>query len=270
MSSNVNAKVLSSTRILVLASSPWDSVVQAGNLANYLLSFLDGSVLPPSGVTVVGDRGVYVEFSSPLPQDHFFLQVNPLVLLAGAVPFDSYLFKLEYFPRPLDVSVPLGAFTGEVAGGILGFPAGQVFFSPSLENPIVGSELQLDRTETCVDLVDAYVFPSPPDPNVFFLTGSFTPGVMNNSLFVLAGAHPTTYTEFSWGFGQLLGETLGSILDTPASGLLVEPLDPTKISLLNVSYWTLEGSGVEPNPFICADVSAPIGPGATTGPFLLA
>lgn len=275
---NLRGSVLSLSKIFLVASSPWEDASLAADPLLYSVTKKDGSAVGVTSASAVGprfsERGVYLHLRNPLSiGDVVFVSVDPSILLQGSVPVSPNPLFLRAEEQRRSISFGGGSFTGEAITPFLGAPAGQVFFSPSLESPVAtASTLEVDQVDTCVDLVDAYTFPPFLDPKVFFTYGigaSLDPGILGSSAFTLAGASPFRYNEAVFTLSPTEEDTLGALADGPALGLLVETFDPSQVALLNNSYWTLEGTGTEPQPFFCANTLAPIPPGATTGPFPL-
>jgi hypothetical protein len=159
------------------------------------------------------------------------------------------------------IQIAISSFSGEVSGGLLGQPLGQVFFSPALDVSAANSIIQVDEVSVCTRAYDVYTLPSIPDPNPLTTFGANQPyrTVLNR--------------EVLWASAARLGQARLDLADSqeetflpPVEGVctavLHEVFDQTKVALLNVDNWVLfDGVGTS---FICADNSAPVGPGATT------
>jgi hypothetical protein len=89
---------------------------------------------------------------------------------------------------------------------------------------------------------------------------TFTPSLLGVGSVLWAPA--SRLSEATFDFGYKNSDTIGGATSSRAIATLTEPMDPTKVSLLNNVYWTLfNGIG---HPFITAANLAPIGPGTTT------
>jgi len=162
------------------------------------------------------------------------------------------------------IVVKLCDFTGLAQGGLLGSAKGQVFFSPALSSAAANSTIQVDTVDTCVRAYDTYVFPTLPDPSLLF-TFPKNPGP-TTPVSTLGGAvlwaPPNRLAEASFALEWQNEDTFESATDSRAIATLEEPLDATRISLLNNSYWRLY-DGASPS-FITAANLTPIPPGPTT------
>lgn len=167
--------------------------------------------------------------------------------------------------RPMEVRIQ--DFSGEVSGGLLGQPLGQVFFSPSLDAAAPNSSIQVDSLAVCTRAFDVYTVPVPPDPP---LLATFAPNAPASTLggnttdaVLFAGFnHPNRLQEAQINLTDNPADTYGGAADGPADATLDEPLDPNFISLLNNPFWeTFGGSGAT---FITADNLAPIPPGSSS------
>lgn len=169
---------------------------------------------------------------------------------------------------PVRVSIPLSAFSGEVQGGILGNPKGQVFFSPSLLGPAPNSTIEVDAVSACVQAFDTYTIPpTPPVPSAApytyttFCTFGGTPCVTNDEHFVTwAPPHHLVETRSTLAYTNT--ETVQAAVDSRCLATLRAAYDPAKVSLTNETVPRVF-DGVNPN-FIVANNLAPIGPGPVT------
>lgn len=170
-------------------------------------------------------------------------------------------------------TIPLGALSGEVRQGLLGRPAGLVFFSPSLDFAVPNSEIQVDFVRACTLAYDEYHVPQPPDPPVLFTHGSSlwatpqpsglsTQAVLFGRFEKLTGVHVTLHQQ---------EHDVALLPDDPAvSGLLREAWDLTRVALLNTldlspptPRWGLFDAAGSVVPFITADNLSPIPVGAS-------
>ena len=159
-------------------------------------------------------------------------------------------------------TVGFNLFSGEVEGGLLGTPAGVIYFSPALDQAVDGSFIQVEEVSVCTRAYDVYTFPVPVDPIPLF---TFSP--------TLAVSQVGLNNTVVWGSPFRLGETRIDLHDHQSDTVplavdgrcvveVKEPWDPDYVALLNNPAWHLyDGT---PRTFICADNLAPIPPGPDT------
>jgi len=167
--------------------------------------------------------------------------------------------------RPMEVRIQ--DFSGEVSGGLLGEPFGQVFFSPSLDAAAPNSSIQVDSLAVCTRAFDVYTVPVPPDPPVLATWSPNAPvttlgGDTTDSVLFAGFDRPNRVQEAQINLSDNPTDTYGGATDGPADATLDEPLDPAFISLMNNPHWeTFGGAGVT---FITADNLAPIPAGSSS------
>lgn len=264
--SNIRASVISARKITVRASDAFQDLGDASNIANYSINTASGVAIPISSLVLQGDRTVFITTITDIPLGiPVYLNFAGILEIFGNIPLSLYSYPLVRVYRPLTVTVPVSSFSG-----VIGSQNPELFFSPALENPAPLSSIGVGDVSVCVDLTDTYKFTVPVDPTFFFLWSSPVPGLLGNTSTTLAGGHWSRYVEATFLFHNKEEDEIDPLVDEGGNGLFVEQWDPSYIALLNNSYWTIEGTGVEPVPFICADtLGGPIPPGATTGPFPL-
>lgn len=256
----------SRTRVQLTFSTAMLQNADYTNPASYTLTDMNAQVVPITAATAVGptpNRRLALDLGAELVPGGYYVVtiVNPAVIALNTLPVvPNYdLFQWNESPRPIGTTpifIRISDFTGEVSGGLLSQPAGQVFFSPSLEAPAPNSSIQVDEISVCTRAFDVYTPPGPLDPPPLYTFGEAVTATLGNAVL--------------WApFDKLLGasinledhpsDTLGPYSDGPATATLEEPLDITFLSLLNNSFWTLfDGVGT---PFITANNLAPIPPG---------
>lgn len=237
---------------------------------SYLLTDIDGNPIPLVSATPVGptpnQRLDLVPATDLVPGGYYVVtivsvQVRTLIADFLITP-NADIFQWKETPRPvptIPIVLSISAFSGEVSGGLLGQPLGQVFFSPSLDLAAPNSAIQVDSISVCTKAFDTYTPPSPPDPSPLY---TFSAGGPSGTL---GGA--VLFTTFDRLLGAKLNlsieptDSFAPAVTGPAVAILQEVFDPAFISLLNNSFWTMfNGSG---NPFITANNLAPIPPGPT-------
>lgn len=165
------------------------------------------------------------------------------------------------FSAPL--SIDISRFSGEVSGGLLGEPLGQVFFSPALGAAIADSSIQVDSVSCCTRAYDVYTMPSLPDPQPLATWGadqaySSLIGSSDSVLWAPADRLGLARTDLS----DFQEETMPQAVDGPADATLQETFDQSRVSLLNVDDWGLYDGVV--TSFKTADNLTPIPAGTTT------
>lgn len=255
---------LNPQKLFLVVTNPWDIPGDVPLIASYSVTLLDSTPVVIAQAEPVGDRGVYLHLAAPLPYSTW-VWVTSTLTYGGGIPFAPRSVQLIQHSKT--VTVDTSQFQGvKATPEILPDLKSKVFFSPSLEQPKwPPSQIEVDTVSVCVDLVEHYNFPPFLDPQIFFLHSS----LLTDPNYVLAGGNGFRYSEAVWGYHDLQEENLGSLSEVQCNGTLHETFDPTRVALLNNSYWTLEGTGTEPHPFICADNLTPIPSGATIGPFPL-
>jgi len=163
------------------------------------------------------------------------------------------------------IIVKLSSFSGVAQGLFYGASQGRVFFSPAMETAAANSVIQIEEVDVCTKAYDTYKFPALVDPVPLF-TYPLNPGVTFSPSLLGAGsvlwAKASRLSEATFDFGYENPDTYGGATSSRAIATISEPIDPTKVSLLNNVYWTLfDGIG---HPFITAANLSPIGPGSTT------
>lgn len=263
------ATAQSSTKVQLTFSTGMLQNAAYTNPVNYSVTDLNGASVPVLAVTAVGtspNRRVALELGTPLVPGGYYVAtiLSPPIQTVFTDPIlPAYdLFRWDQAPTTAGATtftIKLSDFTGEVTGGILGDPAGLVFFSPSLETAAPNSSIQVDDVSVCTRAFDVYTPPSPPDPSPLYTFSSNGPsGTIGGSVLFapferLLGARINVTLQPS--------DALGPYVDGPAAAILSSSFDPAYVSLLNNSFWTLyDGLGT---PFITANNLAPIPPGPT-------
>ncbi len=250
-----------------------DSVVT--DPLNYQLRRVDGVPTTISAVEQTGPDTTRLQLTLAqdlTPMGYYNVQIGALVKSeAGhAVSPDRASFRWKrVIPRPIRVA--FDSFSGEVTGGLLGSPAGQVFLSPAYGASAANSKIQVDRVSVCTRAYDVYRPPVVPDPQPLF-TFPGRPG--SSSLIgalggvLLASAYRLGQAEMH--LADLREDALSAPVDGPAEGLLSETIDITRASFLNDDRWRIfPATGASLGAFRTADNQTLIGPGPTVGPFAI-
>jgi hypothetical protein len=279
IAASFTAAAQSERKVRLQFSEPMAIDAEFTDPANYQLTRLDGHVVPVNSVGQTGpdDTRAQLMLDEDLtPFVHYSVQLGPALRTeaGSAVRPDTALFQWKRSnARPIRLEI--GRFTGEVSGGILGTPAGQVFFSPALGTSAANSVVEIESVSVCTRAYDVYTLP-----------GTF--GLTNPWLFTFPASSVGGTALLGAGGGILSGRALrlglpaialtdlqtdqfSTAEDGPAEGLLSEPIDITRASFLNDARWrTFPGIGASLGAFTTADNGTPIGPGPVSGPFAIA
>jgi len=235
--------------------------------ASYSVKTMFGVDVPVASVATAGPSpvsGVELTLGTDLAAGNYYAVtveagVKTLAWELSVYPDTQVFVWASDWVAGIPLVVGQGQFSGEVSGGLLGQPLGQIFFSPALETAASSSTLEVDSVSLCTRAYDEYQVPDLPDPR--FLT-TWSPGqasVLGDVLWAPA-----------WRVGlaqvilhDLRTETMPAAVDGPADATLVETIDITRASFLNDERWKLyDGGGA--TVFETADNLTPIGPGPTT------
>jgi hypothetical protein len=241
------------------------------DVASYQIADLNGSVVPivsatPSGPAPI--RRVTLGLGSNLSPGGYYvatvLSASVVTTVLEPVYANTDLFQWAEMSAPINtgpIEIPIRDFSGEVSTGLLGQPLGQVFFSPALDMSAANSVIQVDEVSVCTQAYDSYEFPFIPDPQPLMTFGVGQPySTLLNADALWATAERLGVARVN--LSDYRSETIPATVDGPCDAVLQEVFDQSKVALLNVSDWVLF-DGVNTS-FICADNTAPIGPGTTT------
>jgi hypothetical protein len=237
------------------------------NPSNYAVRDLNGNVIPVLAVAPAGNAPITraeLTLGADLVKGGYYIaQVDAPVQTTGGLSMNPPIdvFRWNVMEAPITTGplvIPIRNFSGEVSGGLLGQPAGQVFFSPALDVAAPNSVIQVEDVSLCTRAFDVYEFPNPPDPTPFFIHGG---GPVS-----LLGAPGVVLWAPAERLGQArveLGDMRADALPIPTDGLtemtLFEPIDITRGGFLNDARWHLyDGS---PTTFLTYDNLTPSGPG---------
>lgn len=236
---------------------------------NYEVVSLKGEGLLVTGVHQTGpdNTRAYLTVASDLePNGYYTVKILPSVTtLSGKFLLpDQVLFQWK--EARSTIRIPITSFSGEVASGLLGVPAGQAFFSPALDVSVANSTLQVDSVSVCTRAYDVYSIPGIPDPlPLFTWPGPLTGGKSQIGAaggVLIASAH--RLGQAIMAIQNRVSDTMPDADDGPATGTLEEPIDITRASFLNDDRWrTFPGSGATLGAFMLADNLTFIGPGPT-------
>lgn len=240
------ATAQSRTKIQLVFSTEMLQNTEFSDVASYSVTDLGGTPIAITSATIFGPTPVQrltLELGADMDPGGYYVVtiLDPNVQTTGALPIypDNDLFQWAEAAAFVDgepLSVAFSAFSGEVSGGLLGEPLGQVFFSPALEASAADSSIQIDEVSVCTRAYDVYTIPSLPDPEPFATYG---------------GPNLTTIGDHVlWAPAERLGlarinltdlreETMPTTADGPADATLVETVDANRAAFLNVPGYTL-------------------------------
>lgn len=241
------------------------------NPARYTLRATEaGTVIPITSVTVSGTaplRRATLRLGTPLEsKEYYSLVVADSILSLTGDPSDPdiYIFQWSDMTTPVFVApleIPIRDFSGEVTGGLLGNPDGQVFFTPAYETVGGDSTIELESVSVCTRAYDEYHIPDPPDPAPLL---TWRPGITT-----VIGAGSVLWAPADrLGLPSINLTLLPEDVFQPANDFaveaeLVEPIDITKAGFLNDARWkTFPATGA--TVFRTASNLTFIGPGPTT------
>ena len=147
---------------------------------SYQIRDFQGNIIPILTATPQGNAPisrVTLALDADLEKGGYYVaEVDPSIQTTGGLsitpPID--VFRWNAMEAPINVGpivIPIENFSGEVTTGLLGQPAGQVFFSPALDVSSPNSIIQVEDVSLCTRAFDSYEFPNPPDPTPFYLFG---------------------------------------------------------------------------------------------------
>jgi len=234
--------------------------------SNYTVTKTDGTSIAVTGATSLGNQNVELTLGADLEVvSRYTLQISSDVTTAGAQSLSPDTFVFQFLAtKPLRLGFE--SFTGEVTGGLLGSPAGQVFFSPALEVATASSTIQVDDISVCTRAYDVYEIPEIPDPPYLYTYPSpdqvATSSLLNTAA-LFASAERMGLARLDLVDAQ--EDTFTAPEDGPADAVLVETIDITTGGFLNDLRWeTYPADTATIGVFTTADNSAPIGDGGTT------
>lgn len=223
----------------------------------------DSHLIDPLNYSVEDMFGNSITVSSATPEQPSSITTVALVLAAPLLTQNTYQVTIDtsiktdfnasivpstvafYWVQEPEIGpivIPLSQFTGEVSGGILGSPLGQVFFSPALNAPIANSVIQVDEVDVCTYAFDSYNFPQPIDPpplytfsKVYNIPGSIL-GPMGA---VLWAPFPRNFeAQFNLSnSGANYNEMVPLMVDSACTAILQQTWNPSYVSLLNSPGW---------------------------------
>ena len=176
-SPTVRGRAVSSTKVRVLYSTQMLNNSNLSNVANYSVTDLAGNaftILSATPEQPINPESVALVLASALNDTGLYkVTVSSVIQSVGGQSVSPGTSIFEWYAEVGPIEIGFDVFSGEVSGGLLGSPDGQVFFSPALNTPIGNSVIQVDEVDVCSIASDSYVFPVPVDPPLMF---TFQPG----------------------------------------------------------------------------------------------
>ena len=259
----------SSTKVELIFSTAMTVNSALTSTASYKIQATDGdAIIPILSAAVSGPlprQRVTLILGTPLTSKQYYAVTvaNTVtdVLGLNVVP-NMYIMQWADMTQPVFIApleIPVKDFSGEIHGGLLGNPDGQVFFSPAFETVGATSTIELEQLSVCTKAYDEYTIPAPPDPIPLM---TFSPGsqsVIGPSTVLWAPAWRLGQVQMTLGRNEV--DQIQSANDGPVYGTLVETIDITRASFLNDSRWSTFPGSIA---FRTADNKTSIGPGPTS------
>lgn len=240
------ATAQSNTKVQLSFTSEMVQNAAFSDPASYTVSTVSGTPIAvtsatPSGPTPI--TRVVLELASDLsPGAHYVATIDTAagIQASNGEPFlrESEVFQWAQMLFSGPVSINIDSFSGEVTGGLLGQPAGQIFFSPALDVAAADSSIQLDEVSLCTRAYDVYTPPSLPDPSILTTFGGVVTTLLNDADNVLF-ATAERLGLFRANLVDSQAETMPTAVDGPADATLVETVDANRAGFLNVPRFTL-------------------------------
>lgn len=240
-------------------------------LSNYTVSDFNGhvhTILSAQIEQTIGPAlSVVLTLATPLDTTSWYQTIlsSNIVNLDGQTPQPPD-YDFQFILPPLNVSVPISEFTGEVSGPLFGDPDGLVYFSPSLNVAASNSIIQVEEVDVCSIAYDTYTFPQPIDPVPFYTWSPTGPQTFleQAGVVLFAGFPKMSEAMFELEFtGTHLLDTVPSPYDTSVSIVMQQTFAPGYVALLNnPAWWMFDGvHKTTPPMWICANNLGPIPPG---------
>ena len=240
------ATAQSDTKVQLTFSTEMVQNAAFSDPTNYTVTTVSGTPIvvnsaTPSGPTPI--TRVVLELASGMDPGAYYaatIDTAAGIQASNGEPFlrDSSVFQWAQMLFSGPISINIDNFSGEVTGGLLGQPAGQIFFSPALDVAAADSSIQLDEVSLCTRAYDTYTPPSLPDPGILMTFGGVVTTLLNDADKVLY-ATAERLGLFRANLVDTQAETMPTAVDGPADAELVETIDANKAGFLNVPGYTL-------------------------------
>lgn len=251
-------------------SEPMSVDAEFTNGTNYELEGFAAPAPAVSSVEALGADGTRAEVlldDDLVPFASYSLRISSAVKTLEREPLFPHRAFVRWehtVPRPIRLRI--ADFSGEVSTGLLGAPAGQVFFSPAFEAAAAASLIEVEQVKLCTKAYDVYRLPQ--SPAYLAATFLWPRGAGGGGLVLWGPAH--RIGQPTMALADLREDSVSPGVDAIPEGILVESIDITRAAFLNDARWRLfPGTGASHGVFRTADNAMPIGPGPTTGPFTI-
>lgn len=168
----MRGRAVSGTKVRVLYSTQMLNDSNLSNVANYSVTDLSGnalSILSATPEQPTNPQSVALVLASALSDTGLYkVTVSSAIHSIGGQSVSPSTSVFEWVAEMGSIEIDFSMFSGEISGGLLGTPNGQVFFSPALNAPAPNSVLQVDEVDVCSFAFDTYTFPPAPDPPMMF------------------------------------------------------------------------------------------------------
>jgi hypothetical protein len=236
----------SRSKVMLLFSTALLLNPAATDPSSYTVTDFNGTSFSVDSVTLNGPAGfpavwATLELGDDLdPGGYYVCTISSSIQAANGLPFSPRTDVFQYIERDLDqpFNIPISAFSGEVTGGLLGQPLGQIFFSTALDATVpADSTIQVDSVSVCTRAYDVYEIPTIPDPKPLMIWGPTLPynaAVLNDSNDVLyATAERLGLARVN--LADLRTDTWSGAADGPCDATLQETFDQSRVPC---STWT--------------------------------
>ncbi len=240
------AAAQSRTKVQLVFSTEMLQNTEFSDIASYSVTDLGGTPIAIASATIFGPTPVQrltLELAADMDPGGYYVVtiLDPAVQTTRALPIypDNDLFQWAEAAAFVDgnpLNIAFDQFSGEVSGGLLGRPLGQVFFSPALEASAADSSIQIDEVSVCTRAYDVYTIPSLPDPEPFATFGGPTTTTIGDHV-LWAPAERLGLARIN--LTDLREEAMPTTVDGPADATLIETVDANRAAFLNVPGYTL-------------------------------
>lgn len=257
------ATAVGKRRVRLQFEEPMEANSNLENPAGYTVRNVAGAYLTVQSVRLEQTENVLsvvLSLATDMVTTNWYrVDVSALVRTTGGLSLNPRTTSFQWVDRPLSVDVGVNEFSGEVSGGLLGTPLGQVFFSPALEAPIANSAIMVEEVSVCTEAFDTYEWPEAIDPRAFFLwDGPVTQTLLDEPGVVLWAAFPRLMEARIELTDSREEEAIRLPSLSQAAISIDAHFDPSYISYLNNVYWELFPASPDHAVFIVANTLGPI------------
>lgn len=248
-------------KVMLTFSQPMQQDANLADPSKYSIKAVYGTTVAVVAVQIQDSTHVTLTLGSDLSSGQMYVAETDITIVAATgatLAPRTDLFRwagTQTIARGRTLTIPTARFSGEVSGGLFGTPAGQVFFSPALQAPIAGSQIQIDSVQACTRAYDVYSMPSPPDPTPFLLWAPNVSAGALNSLETVLWAPPEVLGLAAFGLSDSRSDTAPATDDDDRIYLeMVTPIVGSGGILNDPGYGLFDGVTT---PFTIFDNTAP-------------